>query len=133
MSAFKAPKFKQTPFTRMVRILAEVEKIWILYDLDENGTLDYEEIELYLKEMAYPNLNLTTEHITELFNRIDLDRNGTIDKTEMNDFIGSVLDAQNNLCFRLEKDMKVKKISSLGKQKTIFFKDKMQKNSMWDD
>ena len=34
-------KFKQTSFTRSVRILAEVEKIWILYDLDDNGSLDY--------------------------------------------------------------------------------------------
>ena len=59
-SALKPLKFKQTPFTRTVRILAEVEKIWILYDLDENGTLDYDEIELYLKEMAYPNLDLST-------------------------------------------------------------------------
>ena len=61
MSVFKTQKLKQTPFTREVRILAEVEKIWILYDLDDNGSLDYEEIELYLKEMAYPHLDLTTE------------------------------------------------------------------------
>ena len=40
--------------------MSEVEKIWILYDLDENGTLDFEEIELYLKEMAYPNLDLSS-------------------------------------------------------------------------
>ena len=93
MSAFKNYKFKQTPFTRTVRILAEVEKIWILYDLDENGTLDYEEIELYLKEMAYPNLDLSTDQLEELFNRIDLDSDRTITKEEMNVFIGSVLDA----------------------------------------
>ena len=61
MSGFKNNKMKQTPFTREVRILAEVEKIWILYDLDDNGTLDYEEIELYLKEMAYPHLSLTND------------------------------------------------------------------------
>ena len=61
MSAFKQPLYKQTPFTRIVRILAEVEKIWILYDLDANGSLDYDEIELYFKEMAYPHLDLTDE------------------------------------------------------------------------
>ena len=73
--------------------MSEVEKIWILYDLDENGTLDYEEIELYLKEMAYPNLDLSTEQIEVLFNRIDIDGDRTITKTEMNEFIASVLDA----------------------------------------
>ena len=58
-TAYQPTRFKQTPFTKTVRVLAEVEKIWILYDLDKNGTLDFEEIELYLKEMAYPNLKLT--------------------------------------------------------------------------
>ena len=29
---------------REIRILAEVEKIWILFDLDENGVLDFGEI-----------------------------------------------------------------------------------------
>ena len=38
--------------------MAEVEKIWIWYDLDDNGDLDYEEILGYLKERAYPHLSL---------------------------------------------------------------------------
>ena len=49
----------QSSISRQIKVLSEVEKIWILYDLDENGTLEYGEIELYLKEMAYPHLNLT--------------------------------------------------------------------------
>ena len=27
-----------------IKILAEVEKIWILYDLDQNESLDFEEV-----------------------------------------------------------------------------------------
>ena len=52
---------KITSISRSIKVLAEVEKIWILYDLDENGTLEYGEIELYLKEMAYPHLDLTDD------------------------------------------------------------------------
>ena len=37
---------------QQIKILSEVEKIWILYDLDENGTLSFNELELYLKEMS---------------------------------------------------------------------------------
>ena len=72
--------------------MAETEKIWILYDQDDNGALDFEEVESYLKEMAYPHLTLTDENLQELFARIDIDGDKTISKDEMNVFIGSVLD-----------------------------------------
>jgi len=34
----------ESKVSRDIRILAEVEKIWIKYDLDGNGLLDYEEV-----------------------------------------------------------------------------------------
>ena len=40
----------ESEWARFVRVQAEVEKIWLLYDLDDDGTLDYEEIVLYLGE-----------------------------------------------------------------------------------
>ena len=55
--------------------------------------------------MAYPNLNLTDDEILELFNKIDIDGDKTVTKQEMHSFIGSVLDAQNNLRFKLDKDL----------------------------
>ena len=33
-----------------IKILAEVEKIWINYDLDQNGTLEFNEVETYLQQ-----------------------------------------------------------------------------------
>ena len=51
--------FKESKLSWDIRILAEVEKIWIMYDLDDNKELDYEEIKLYLNEVAYPHLDLT--------------------------------------------------------------------------
>ena len=49
---------EQSDLSREIKVLAEVEKIWILYDLDKSETLDFEEVELYLCEMAYPDLTM---------------------------------------------------------------------------
>ena len=84
--------------------MAEVEKIWIVYDLDENGVLDYEEISLYLKKTAYPNLNLTDDHLKAMFDHIDLDGNGTIDKHEMERFLTMLIQEQKDLIFRQNGD-----------------------------
>ena len=35
-------------FSQQVKVLAEVEKIWILYDLDDNDILDFDELKPYL-------------------------------------------------------------------------------------
>ena len=37
-----------TTLAREIRILSEVEKIWITYDMDNDGSLDYQEISDYL-------------------------------------------------------------------------------------
>lgn len=42
----------ETPVSMGIKILSEVEKIWILYDADNNGTLDQEEIQDYVKQMT---------------------------------------------------------------------------------
>ena len=34
----------ESKFSRDIRIMVEVEKIWLMYDLDSNGSLDFEEI-----------------------------------------------------------------------------------------
>ena len=47
----------ETEISRDIKVLAEVEKIWIIHDLDNNGALDYPEIESYLTTMADPKLH----------------------------------------------------------------------------
>ena len=54
--------------SHQIKVISEVEKIWILYDLDNNGSLDFDEIKLYLQEYAYPMLNVTIEEIEKTFN-----------------------------------------------------------------
>ena len=70
-----------------IKAMSEVEKIWILYDLDCNGELDFLETKAYLKEMAYPYLSLSDTKLDEIFRGIDDDNSGTIDKMEMKYFV----------------------------------------------
>ena len=35
---------RESQLSRDIRVLSEVEKIWILYDLDESGYLEFDEI-----------------------------------------------------------------------------------------
>jgi hypothetical protein len=48
---FKAgPIENNTPISFQIKLYAEVERIWLLYDIDENGYLDFDEVKLYLSE-----------------------------------------------------------------------------------
>lgn len=83
--------YKKKPFesdwARFVRISAEVERIWLLYDIDDNGTLDYDEIKTYLVETAYPHLKMNEKSLIQVFKGIDKDGSNSIDKEEMGEFI----------------------------------------------
>ena len=87
---------KETKISRSIKILSEIEKMWILYDVDESGMLEYGEVVMYIKEMA-PNLVLSDEKLELLFNQIDQNYNGVIDKKEMEIFLEGVMDNQMNL------------------------------------
>ena len=82
-SIYVDENYEHTPVSKQIRILSEVEKIWIIYDVDQNGTLDYDEIKMYLKEMAYPHLKLNENQLISIFKSIDKDNSGFIDKHEM--------------------------------------------------
>ena len=45
-------------FSKEVKVLSEVEKIWIVYDIDDSGELDFDEISGYLNARAYPQMSL---------------------------------------------------------------------------
>lgn len=58
----------ETETSRDIKVISEVEKIWILYDVDENGTLDWDEVKAYITEMAFPHLNFTDKEVEEIYN-----------------------------------------------------------------
>ena len=78
---------KESELSREIKVLAEVEKIWILNDLDDSGKLDKSEIASYLRQMAYPRLEMSDEVIDQVFGVIDLDGDNSIDKEEMEYFL----------------------------------------------
>ena len=57
--AFQIDFAKESKISREIKVLSEIEKIWIIYDQDSNGSLDKEEIMDYLNQRAYPHLTLT--------------------------------------------------------------------------
>ena len=77
----------ETKISREIKILAEIEKLWIMYDEDKSGTLDFDEVLDYLNTRAYPHLALSLEQIQNIWDSIDTDGNGTIDKKEMEAFL----------------------------------------------
>ena len=86
-----------SPFSKEVKVLSEVEKIWILYDLDGNETLDFEELKPYLLERAYPHLSLPEEDLKEIWGKIDLDKDGSIDKAEMGVFVKKLMEEDGSI------------------------------------
>lgn len=77
-----------------------MEKIWILYDVDQNGTLDWDEVKAYITEMAFPHLNFTDKEVEEIYSQIDNDGDRQIDKHEMGSFLTVLMIAQKDLQFK---------------------------------
>ena len=73
----------ETEISREIKACSEVEKIWIIFDVDKSGKLEYDEVNQYLQIMAYPSLKLSEEQTKAIFDEIDRDKSGSIDKKEM--------------------------------------------------
>ena len=91
---------QESDVSKEIKAIAEVEKIWILYDLDYNGELDFDETKAYLKEMAFPTLQLSDDTLDAIFRQIDYDKSGTIDKIEMKYFVLKLMDQHKDLKFK---------------------------------
>ena len=59
--------------------------------MDDNGTLDYNEVQLYLKEYAYPELTLSEETLIEIYRGIDTNHDNQISKDEMVTFVTQLM------------------------------------------
>ena len=87
-----------------IRILAEVEKVWIIFDIDSNGRLDKDEVKDYIKFMSEQVLELNDMQIDELYSLIDTDNDGSIDKEEMIIFLRAIMFLQKGLTFKQSSD-----------------------------
>ena len=86
--------------SKEIKVIAEVEKMWILYDIDNSGSIELQECTHYLNEMAYPALELTNDQVKFIFNVIDFNGDGSIDKQEMICFLKVLMLMQSNLSFK---------------------------------
>ena len=48
-----------TESLREKKIFHEVERIWKIYDIDSNGTLDFDEMQQYIQKTAFKSLRLS--------------------------------------------------------------------------
>ena len=74
--------------------------MWILYDVDDSGTLEIEEIATYIADMAKTEMSVTKEEVQRIFKVIDIDGDGKIDKEEMTYFLSILLHLETNLTFK---------------------------------
>ena len=79
--------------------MCEVEKIWIINDVDNNGELDFAEIKDYLQQMV-SGIEYSADLLEDIFIDIDKDGSGTIDKKEMFNFLKILMSMQNSLVFK---------------------------------
>ena len=61
----------ESKVSRDIRILAEVEKIWIIYDLNKDNSLNMPEVKIYLEDMVYDGLKLGDEELNRIFSDMD--------------------------------------------------------------
>ena len=91
---------EETDVSREIRILAEVEKIWIMFELDKDSKLQIDDIKDYVHAMTVQRIELTGEQIMELCKAIDTDHDGMIDKQEMQLFLRAMMILQKDLSFK---------------------------------
>ena len=65
-----------------------IDEIWAKYDQDGNGTLDTEELLVFVREVL--DQNISDEAFEEVFKEFDLDKSNTIDREEVAIFISKL-------------------------------------------
>ena len=89
-------KNRVTSVSLDIKAAAEVEKIWILYNLNGDETMDFMEVMDYLIDNSKPRLTVNNQQIQDIYNRIDKDRSGLITKPELEQFIRTLMEQQTS-------------------------------------
>ena len=70
-----------------------IDAIWEKYDVDKNGTLDFQEALCFLRDLI--DQNITAEAFEDIFKEFDTDQSGTIDKNEIAVFINMITEIES--------------------------------------
>ena len=79
--------FHESSTSKAIRLTAEVEKIWIKYDNDNSGTLEMNEIEEFVIDIAKNQFEVPSDIISYVFKKMDLNQNKEITRDEMYRFM----------------------------------------------
>ena len=79
--------YKESGLSKEIKVLAEVEKIWIIWDVLPTRSISKDEIQEYLNQMSYPKLEINPEQVLEVIKLVDQNEDGFIDKEEMAYFL----------------------------------------------
>ena len=90
-SLSKQSFFLESKKSQYIKLASEVEKIWILYDIDQNGNLDYEELIQYFNDVAVPCLSFSPAQMYDIFKDLDQDEDQSISKDEMVLFLAKII------------------------------------------
>jgi len=77
-----------------IRLLSEVEKMWIAYNMSKEETLNFSAVSEYLNQTAYPDIRFSEQELKDMFLNMDIDYQGHISKSEMFHFFNVLLTNQ---------------------------------------
>ena len=88
MSCSKATLQSQSKNSSLdIRVLSEVEKIWIIHNINAEQSLCIDEASNFIKMAARPTLRQTDEELNFMFQSLDKNDDGMISKEEMIEFL----------------------------------------------
>ena len=56
-----------------IRLLSEVEKMWIVYDISKEETLNFDAVLEYLNQTAYPYMSFSEQELKDMFLSMNID------------------------------------------------------------
>ena len=94
----------ETDVSREIRILSEVEKIFIIFDEDNSGTIDKEEVKNYVRFIVGDRLTINESQLDQVYGLIDTDNDESIDRNEMALFLKTLMCLQKDVKFKQSKE-----------------------------
>ena len=79
--------------------MAEVEKIWIIFNLDNDNYLDIIEMSNYIQVVTRPYVKISEKEILDLIKIMDTNKDDKISKQELTDFMRLLYQKKVNLQF----------------------------------
>ena len=74
-----------------IKLACELERIWIMLDLNQDSRLGFEQVLDCIQKMGLTFVKLSPDNIKEAFEAFDCDKNEVMDQREMGEFVTVLL------------------------------------------